>query len=320
MVSFILVFLLSALAFNFLISRVQHDAEAINELGRIRGSIQRWTKLELSGQQDDELLNKIDRLMIAYASGEPAATLRLNWELLKSKMMEYRSGRDQEHLPVLIAASEQCWAVSDQLARQGQLDAEAKLKHFGLFGITFVVNLIIVGLLFVFVKGYVRDNLEVAALKDPLTNAYNRRYFEAFGLKEIEQASKEGQHLALATYDLDHFKRVNDTYGHAVGDQVLQTVTRVVTQQLRQADVLARIGGEEFAILLPETRGEEAGLIAERIRLSVEAADFGQAGRVTISVGVTEYRPGDTLAELLRRSDQALYIAKDTGRNRVERS
>ncbi|MFI9654234.1 GGDEF domain-containing protein [Guyparkeria sp. GHLCS8-2] len=117
--------------------------------------------------------------------------------------------------------------------------------------------------------------------------------------------------------DLDHFKRVNDTYGHDVGDRVLVELTKRLAGEMREPDFLARWGGEEFVALLPETGPSEAARVAERLRRRIEVEPFPDVGPLTISLGLTNFRSGDTSNTLLTRVDAALYEAKRTGRNRV---
>lgn len=117
--------------------------------------------------------------------------------------------------------------------------------------------------------------------------------------------------------DLDHFKDVNDTYGHAVGDQVLQEFTQLVQAELRQGDTLARWGGEEFTIAVPGTTLEAAIRLAERLRRAVETHEFPMVGNLTVSLGIAEYQAGDSALTLLERADVGLYQAKAGGRNRA---
>lgn len=165
-------------------------------------------------------------------------------------------------------------------------------------------------------------------LTDTLTAINNRRYFEQRLQEEIEVAQRGGTPLSCMLLDVDFFKKVNDTYGHPVGDQVLREVAALVRGQLRGSDVLARYGGEEFAALLSKTSVETAQEIAERIRREVERKEFrlpgGEAFRVTISVGVATYTPIEgtgpapcTGQSLVGAADRCLYRAKASGRNAV---
>lgn len=149
------------------------------------------------------------------------------------------------------------------------------------------------------------------AFIDDLTQIYNRYAF----FKKAEK--QKNRKFSLIMFDLDHFKKINDTYGHIIGDFVLFEVCRVIEKRLRDYDVFARIGGEEFIILLPNTALEFATVIANRIKIDVEKHDFKEVPRVTISLGVVESNSESTLDDLLQNVDKALYKAKDNGRNQV---
>lgn len=157
---------------------------------------------------------------------------------------------------------------------------------------------------------------------DELTGVANRRWFTAMASRELERCRRFNHQLALLMIDVDHFKRVNDTHGHAVGDEVLKAFTRVLEGNLRSVDLLGRLGGEEFAVVLPESDNNAAIHTAERLRASVEALEFpfedGTTLKITTSVGIAILASvGETLDSLLARADTALYTAKGEGRNRV---
>lgn len=157
---------------------------------------------------------------------------------------------------------------------------------------------------------------------DPLTGALNRRRFFELAEYEISVAMRYHRELSIILFDLDDFKATNDRLGHHAGDELLKSVVQVVGSHLRQADVLARYGGDEFIILLPHTRAEDAAIVAERIRTDISEQRVAVAGGVIvsaqISAGIAEYAgPGDQLDTLVQRADVALYEAKNQGRNRV---
>jgi len=154
------------------------------------------------------------------------------------------------------------------------------------------------------------------ATKDGLTGLFVRRYFDMRIEEEIARARRYGKEVALLMTDIDHFKSINDRYGHQVGDEVLKAVAQVIKSIVRKIDIPCRYGGEEFAVILPETAKDGAIVIAERIRKTV-ASETIKGIRVTISIGVGIWQRGESVESFIKRVDRALYTAKETGRNRV---
>lgn len=159
--------------------------------------------------------------------------------------------------------------------------------------------------------------LKRVATTDRLTGAHNRWSFEEVILAHVERLHRYAEPLSLVLFDVDHFKRINDTHGHQVGDAVLVELSQRVRAQLRAVDALARWGGEEFAVLLPRSTLAQAEPVAEKLRQLIASQPFAQVGRVTASFGVAAFLPQDTLDAVLKRADGALYAAKAAGRNRV---
>jgi len=162
------------------------------------------------------------------------------------------------------------------------------------------------------------EEIHLLATTDSLTGIANRREFTAMLEREVERVKRYDTPLSLAMFDLDNFKRVNDTFGHDVGDSVLLAVTGLVKKSIRGADVVARWGGEEFMVLMPESDMQAAEKASEKLRLAIAGHPFDTVGKVTASFGVAAFEPQDDLNSLLKRADDALYRAKDKGRNRVE--
>ena len=171
--------------------------------------------------------------------------------------------------------------------------------------------------------------LEEISVRDALTGLYNRRYFQDRIEQEFQRGERHHRPVSLIMVDIDHFKRVNDTYGHPVGDEVLKCVARLLLEQTRTIDIAGRYGGEEFALVLPETPLEDARLVAERIRERVEATILHRVERAgleaeplhcTLSLGVASYAGAGypSPADFLRAADEALYAAKHAGRNQVK--
>jgi len=159
------------------------------------------------------------------------------------------------------------------------------------------------------------------SLRDPLTKLFNLRRFRQQLDIQLAQARRDGTSVALIFFDLDHFKKVNDTYGHAAGDTVLIEISAAVRRTLRLNELFARVGGEEFAILVPHGTIETTHILAERIRASVEKLEFDVGSEhpihVTLSLGVSELQAEDTAALLIERADAAMYEAKRSGRNKA---
>ena len=159
--------------------------------------------------------------------------------------------------------------------------------------------------------------LDRLARFDPLTEVYNRRGFDEQTRVAIASARRRGSALSVIMVDADHFKRVNDLHGHEAGDRVLKTLALALTQRLRSCDIVGRIGGEEFAALLPDTDLRGARQLAEQLVHHVAAVVMTEVGAITISCGVAAVNPGDDGAKALRQADSALYRAKAAGRNRI---
>jgi diguanylate cyclase (GGDEF)-like protein len=172
--------------------------------------------------------------------------------------------------------------------------------------------------------------LERLATVDELTGLFGRRHFMTLAERELARLDRTGTSLVAMMLDIDRFKAVNDTHGHAAGDAVLRAFGAVLRRELRQVDIAGRVGGEEFAVLLPDTPPDQGFAVAERLRQATTsigraldpATDDGAPGQVrpvpvTVSIGVTAYAATDTVDALLKRADAALYAAKRAGRDRV---
>ncbi|MCG8668134.1 MAG: GGDEF domain-containing protein [Pseudomonadales bacterium] len=167
------------------------------------------------------------------------------------------------------------------------------------------------------------DELSRTTLEDGLTKVYNRRYFERTMESELDRSRRDQRPCGLVLLDIDHFKNFNDTYGHDVGDLVLKSVATTIKNLLRSTDTVSRVGGEEFAIIVPNTFRLDAGFLAERIRKHVEEHKVkvdDKALSVTISMGIAMNDPKliTTVDELYKQADKALYEAKQSGRNCVK--
>lgn len=170
--------------------------------------------------------------------------------------------------------------------------------------------------------------LEQESITDPLTGLFNRRYLDRRIVEEFQRAMRFEQPFSIFLLDIDHFKNLNDTYGHQVGDMALKKLGHLITESVREVDVAIRYGGEEIMVILPNTRIENAFELAERLRKQIEETIMVAANsrkeqpaiHLTVSIGVSEYQFSDgwdNAQKVLQRADKALYQAKDQGRNRV---
>jgi len=161
----------------------------------------------------------------------------------------------------------------------------------------------------------IEEKLVKIANFDALTGLYNRRKFDEILKLETNRVKRYKRDLSALFFDIDHFKKVNDTYGHDIGDDVLMSVAKLVLTHIRETDYFARWGGEEFIIILPETNIDKAKIMAENIRKEIESHIFNKAGHLTVSIGVSNLIQKERVSTFLKRLDTALYKAKNSGRN-----
>ena len=329
---FLLLLVAQVVLYGSFFNELKSGTKVINNLSRIRGSIQRYTKLELSdaminnqeleGYIDDLIAQNMDVPMEAdlksVSSLYDMKMLNTKWDELKLVVRDYRADPSRANLRAVIGKSEECWQVADATVIRQQYLVNKTAAYYKYFTVTFGINLFVIGLVLLFYKQYVHNSLASSAIHDALTGLFNKGYFSEYLEYEAARSLRKQTPFSLVMLDIDHFKHVNDTYGHRRGDYALKTLAEVVRKTKRNADVLARVGGEEFIILLPDTNLSEAGQLAERVRKSVEDFPFEEIGRLTISLGVTEFTQTDDQENILKRVDSALYLAKENGRNRCE--
>jgi diguanylate cyclase (GGDEF)-like protein len=187
------------------------------------------------------------------------------------------------------------------------------------FAVSLAMTIVIINI----IQSIIRDlqgRLLLLAITDPLTGAFNRRHMDGRLAEAIQIARRSGRPVTALMIDIDHFKRVNDERGHEAGDAVLQGLVALVNERSRQIDLMFRMGGEEFVLLLPATGEAEAARLAEELRASIAGAPLLGGRPVTVSIGVAELRPDDNRESWVKRADDAMYKAKEAGRNRVARS
>lgn len=314
---------------------LKYDARIINEAGIIRGSIQRLTKLVLSDstQSPNEIIIDINRLIERFLSMEKENghsgseenlfksihNLNEKWMNLERRLNEYRQAHSKQLKNVIIEESEDCWKAAVAVVHMAQLVTEAKVKGIErLFYLILFLNTISAILVILLIFSYVRKKLEYESSHDPLTRLYNRRSYENAIESELARSQRYYSPLSLIMFDIDRFKNINDKYGHNTGDKVLIDLARLVKTSIRETDSVFRVGGEEFAIISPETTAETAFKLAEKVRNRVENYPFEAHEKITISLGIAEFYKDITKEDLYNHADHALYLAKNGGRNRTE--
>ena len=194
----------------------------------------------------------------------------------------------------------------------------AKADNGIAIGFSVTLTLTIVGINIVHtVISDLQSRLLNQAITDPLTGAYNRRYMQECLEDAIERTRRTALPATILMIDVDHFKRINESFGREAGDTVLKEFVDLIRTRLRRLDLLFRLGGEEFLLLLPDTKAADALNVAEQLRATVAESRFSIRTPVFVSIGVSEHQPGQSYDEWIKRVDEALYMAKEGGRNRV---
>ncbi len=300
---------------------VQQDAHIINELGKIRGGVQRLIHFVLVGDASQEMYAELDGIIADFRDhpefGQQIAVVDNLWEELKGTAARYQAHPSPEVHQEIFRLGEELWTLSNDLVLSAQLHAQSRVHNYNYIASSFVVCIILIAALLIWLKQYVHDSLEFLARHDSLTGAANKHYFQERLRVARSSALRHSRPLCLLIMDIDHFKEVNDKLGHSAGDGVLEQLAAVVKANLAEDQLLARVGGEEFAVIAPDAALEEGLELAERLRRAVAETNFPGVGAVTVSIGVAELQSGEDEDHLYRRADAALYCAKAGGRNQI---
>ncbi|HWS71031.1 MAG TPA: tetratricopeptide repeat-containing diguanylate cyclase [Thermoanaerobaculia bacterium] len=309
----------------------QSRGVALRKLGRLEAAIAdlEATRRYFEAAKNSRFLEKtMEELALAYAASgrwqqafdTRSAELVLQRQLAE-KLREEHTSRLRVQFDAEKKEQENRALIRENALRARALDAAARIRR--LQTLVLILGAAIIIVLAYLVVRDLRDSrrMRVMAMTDELTRLPNRRHFLAEAQGALDRARAHGEPFSFISFDIDHFKRINDTWGHAAGDLVLQRIAHACRTAMRPGDRIGRVGGEEFAVLLP-SRLADAEAIAERLRAAVEGldiTDIDPALRVTISLGVTEWTAADATVETIAgRADEVLYRAKEGGRNRVE--
>ena len=310
-----------------------NDALSINNLGTVRGTIQRITKYELNSINSDILIKEVDTILtqekkqyqaknLDISKSEQKAILKQfsllesTWLDLKKQYIAHRSSKNNPGN--IIEKSEICWDKANKVVYSAQKISEMKHEYYKrrVIATLILVSIFILGIIYLVYK-IVHKNLEVGIITDPMTKLFNRNYFDETLKKQIKLNSRYNAPFSLILCDVDFFKSINDEFGHQQGDKVLVQLADLLQNNARENDYVFRIGGEEFALIFPQTNQNQAAIIAEKFRDLVSEVNFDLNKRVTISIGVCECSTDEGAEALFRRADNALYQAKSSGRNKV---
>ncbi|WP_298752736.1 transporter substrate-binding domain-containing protein [uncultured Arcobacter sp.] len=260
---------------------------------KIAGQLSEKLEFRIAVRNDDEVLLNVMQKAVNSIPAEMYSEILNKWSSIK-----YERGIDYSLVWKVIAGAIFIFFLiiywnrkitkANDLLKQAQKDIEEKNKK-----------------------------LEKLATIDNLTNLYNRRKLEELLKLEINRCERFNCNFSLTMLDIDHFKEVNDTYGHQIGDKVLIEIANILRNSIRKTDFAGRYGGEEFIIVCFEAQKEEIIKIIENIRVDIQNHDFDIVGRKTVSFGISIFKDGDTIESMIKRADSALYEAKETGRNKV---
>ena len=313
------------------VKNLQYDAGLINQAGIVRGSIQRVAKLVLSDstisvspiiKDINHSLNNFESIENGFSGIEVDETVfngvqkfRQKWQGLEVKLLDYTTSSSAKLRQEIIQESEECWEVADAIVLAVQQASEDKVAGIRLFYVILLVNAVSALFVIWLIISYVRKILEYEAVYDHLTRIRNRRSYDNTIEAEINRSGRYEQPMSLVLFDVDNFKGINDEHGHKLGDVVLVTIAKVVTESIRLSDAVFRMGGDEFAIIIPGVEVDGAFKLAEKIRTRVASRSFGIKREVTLSLGIAGFHPDITKDGLYHNADKALYLAKDRGRN-----
>ena len=254
---------------------------------------------------------------------ESAYSIYNSYALLLQNYLEKQSSDDLERMRTrfeterLSDDNQRLELVNTQ--QQEKINADREIKMLQLAAIVLSVTVIALVLFFLHRGKRYANEMRGLATTDELTQLPNRRSIMSFARREWDSAQRSGRTFSCLMFDIDHFKLINDTYGHQIGDEVLVAVAKAVNSDRRKSDCVGRVGGEEFLLIASESSAETAAILADRVRRSVEELRFESAPDrvVTISIGVVEFQRQESLDELIQHADSALYEAKSNGRNQV---
>ncbi|RJR18652.1 MAG: GGDEF domain-containing protein, partial [Nitrospiraceae bacterium] len=308
-VSFILfVIVFSNGLFIYSISeRLKNDAKAVNDAGIVRGSIQRVTKLALAGMDPSDKIREINSMLETLGREENRLEgflrsgrfngiqkdLLQKWAQLQQGLEGLDTDGGPENRRRIVDLSEQCWEAANGLVFETQFISEIKLSFLNYVFVIIGFNIAFVVISIFLIRKHVRNELEFLASHDPLTMLLNRYSYNIILRQDLNRTRRYHSNLSLLMIDIDHYKSVNDRFGHDSGDEVLKKIAQIIAGTVRSSDAVFRIGGEEFAVIVLNANMEQARQLSEKIREAVYSFDFDKVGKITVSIGFAECREED---------------------------
>lgn len=310
---------------HYTLDTMEEDASIINKSGIIRGKIQKISKLEINHINTDKEIKEIDTFINFFLLKEIEHTnflvnlevLNNEWLKLKKIILEHRSNPSQILKNKIINQSEIIWFVSYECVNLMQNISESKFSSFNRIYLIFLIDFLLIGLAIWFLYSSIKMKLENEARIDSLTQVYNRNVFKEELASEINRNKRYGSPLSLILIDIDHFKKVNDNFGHDVGDIVLFKLASIIKSLIRKNDIFCRVGGEEFIIITTNIDKTNTIRMAEKIKEHINNSEFDKVDKITCSMGISFIKNNDTPKSIYKRVDNALYKSKNSGRNRI---
>ncbi len=316
--------------FNFVVDSMERfsaSSKTMNSFGYIRGASQR-VSLKLSLDEKNQIIHTIDEKFswlkqqyidsMTFTKENKKALLDNyflayeEWGILKNSLTENNQTKIVQNSKILWLSTNKLVDFVEEIEQENHTN----FKQLMIYRMLFAFGILVVLSIVVWVS--VRGVLEINIIKDGLTSLFNRYYFMKQIVHFITISKRYNEPLSLIFIDVDFFKNINDTYGHQVGDEVLIELASMIKADLRESDSAYRYGGEEFVVISTHTKADKALILAERFRKKVENHPFSKVKKVTLSLGITELKESDDVISLIKRADDAMYLAKSAGRNQVK--
>lgn len=304
--------------------RIYKDSYFINELGLIRGGIQRYAKFKIANIDNKTILNKIEfhiKQIKQYVEKTKkckstkfynSATKLI--QTIQNNILKLENAKNKK---IIISISEKLWIQTNMLVKYALLHHKEKfyeiIKTFNIVIYTAIIFLIFI-IYIIYIK--IKKGIEIESITDKLTGLFNRMYFDMVFNYFIEKYKRTKTPFSMLIIDIDDFKKINDTYGHKKGDEILEKIGEIIKTTIRKTDFGFRYGGEEFTIIFPDTHIETAYKVAQRLLNNISSQIKIDSIPVTVSGGIGEYK-GENPKEFFEKIDEALYFIKRNGKNKI---